>query len=67
MFTQQLYRSLRLAALLGWARLLVDRYRDLAEVSAPTREDPGGGRHHFAPDDEGAFEYESYHSPGHTY
>jgi hypothetical protein len=52
---------------LGWARLLVDRYRDLVEVPAPTREDPGGGRHHFAPDDEDASEYENYHNPGHTY
>ena len=46
-----LYRSLGLAAHLGWARLLVDRYRDLVEVPAPTREGPVGGRHHFAPDD----------------
>jgi hypothetical protein len=44
MFTQRLYRSLGLAAHLGWARLLVDRYRDLVEVPAPTREDPGGDR-----------------------
>jgi hypothetical protein len=66
-FTQQLYRSLGLAAHLGWARLLVDRYRDFVEVPAPTREDPRGGRHHFAPDDEGAFEYENYHSTDHTY
>ena len=67
MFTQRLYRSLGLAAHLGWARLLVDRYRDLVEVPAPTREDPRGGRHHFAPDDEDAFEYENYHNPDHTY
>jgi hypothetical protein len=46
---------------------LVDRYRDLVEVPAPTREDPRGGRHHFAPDDEGAFEYGNYHNPDHTY
>jgi hypothetical protein len=26
-----------------------------------------GGRHHFAPDDEDAFEYENYHNPDHTY
>ena len=67
MFAQRLYRSLGLAAHLGWARLLVDRYRDLVEVPAPTREDPGGGRHHFAPDDEDAFECENYHNPDHTY
>ena len=67
MFTQRLYRSLGLAAHLGWARLLVDRYRDLVEVPAPTREDPRGGRRRFAPDDEDAFEYENYHNPGHTY
>jgi hypothetical protein len=28
---------------------------------------PGGGRHHFAPDDEGAFEYENYNSHDHTH
>jgi hypothetical protein len=38
MFTQQLCRSLGLAALLGWARLLIDRYRELVEIPAPTRE-----------------------------
>jgi hypothetical protein len=54
MFTQRLCRSPGLAAHLGWARLLVDRYRDLVEVPAPTREnffgvsDPVGGRHRFA-------------------
>jgi hypothetical protein len=67
MFTQRLYRSLGLAAHLGWARLLVDRYRDLVEVPAPTRADPRGGRHHFAPDDDDAFEYENYRNPDHTY
>jgi hypothetical protein len=67
MFTQRLYRSLGLAAHLGWARLLVDCYRDLVEIPAPTREDPGGGIRHFAPDDEGAFEYENYHNPDHTH
>jgi hypothetical protein len=67
MFTQRLYCSLGLAAHLGWARLLVDCYRDLVEVPAPTCEVPRGGRHHFAPDDEDAFEYENYHSPDHTY
>ena len=67
MFTQWLYRSLGLAAHLGWARLLVHRFRDLVEVHAPTREDPGSGRRHFASDDEDAFEYENYHNPDHTY
>jgi hypothetical protein len=68
MFTQRLYRSLGLAAHLGYARLLVDRYRDLVEVPAPTCEGPGGGRDHFAPEDEGASnEYENYHSPDHTH
>ena len=67
MFTQRLYRSLGLAAHLGWARLLVDRYRDLVEVPAPTREDPGGGRHTSPPTTKMRFEYENYHSPDHTY
>jgi hypothetical protein len=48
-------------------KICLYRYRDLVEVPAPTREDPGGGRHHFAPDDEDAFEYENYRNPGHTY
>jgi hypothetical protein len=65
--SQRLYRSLELAAHLGWTELLVDRYRDLVEIPAPTREGTGGGRYHFAPDDEGAFEYENYHNPDHTY
>jgi hypothetical protein len=39
MFTPRLYRFLGLTAHPGWARLLVDRYRDLVEVPAPTRED----------------------------
>ena len=64
-FTQRLYRFLGLAAHLCWAHLLVGRYRDLVEIPAPTREVPGG-RRHFTPDDEGAFEYGSYYSPGHT-
>ena len=42
MFTQRLFRSLGLAAQLGWVRLLVDRYRDLVEVPAPTHEGPRG-------------------------
>ena len=62
MFAQRLYRSLGLAAHLGWARLLVDRYRDLVELPTPTREDPSN-RHHITPDDEDAFEYENYHNP----
>ena len=37
----------------------------MVEVPAPTREDPGGGRHHFAPDDECEPEYESYRNPDH--
>ena len=66
MFAQRLYRSLGLAAHFGWARLLVDRYRDLVELPKPTREDPSG-RHHITPGDKGAFEYENYHTPDHTY
>ena len=44
MFTQRLYRSLGLAAHLGWARLLVDRYRDLKKKvlteKNPRKRDP---------------------------
>jgi hypothetical protein len=67
MFTQRLYPPLGLEAHLGSVRLLVDRYRDLVEVPAPTRKDPAGGRHHFAPDDVDASEYENYHGPDHTH
>jgi hypothetical protein len=38
MFTQRLYRSLGLAAHLGWARFLVDRYRDLVEADSKRRQ-----------------------------
>ena len=62
MFTQRLYRSFGLAAHLGWARLLTDRYRDLAEIPAPTRQSLDGHRD-FTPDGEGASEYETYHNP----
>jgi hypothetical protein len=48
MFTQRLHHFFGLAAHLGWARLLVDRYRDLVEVPAPAREDPGD-RRNFTP------------------
>jgi hypothetical protein len=67
MFTQRLYRSPGLAAHLGWARPLVDRYQDLVEIPSSAREGPGGGHHHFAPDDEGAYGYENYHNPDHTH
>jgi hypothetical protein len=49
--TQRPHRILVLAAYLGWARLLVDRYRELVEVPAPSHKNPGG-RHHFTSDDE---------------
>ena len=62
MFTQRLYRYFGLAAHLGWARLLTDRFRDLVEIPAPTRQSPDGHRD-FTPDDEDAFEYETYHNP----
>jgi hypothetical protein len=42
MFTQRFYRSLGLAAQLGWARLLIDRYCDVVEIPASIREGPGG-------------------------
>ena len=66
MFTKRLYRSLGLAAHLDWARLLVDRYRDLVEIPSPSREDPGGCPH-FSPDEEGAFGHKNYHNPDRTH
>jgi hypothetical protein len=32
-----------------------------------TKKTPKVRRHHFAPDDEDAFEYENYRNPDHTY
>jgi len=64
MFTQRLYRSFGLAAHLGWARLLTDRFRDLVEIPAPTRQSPDPDGHRvFTPDDKDAFEYETNHYP----
>ena len=44
LFTQQLYRSLGLTAHLGWARLLVDRHRDLVQVPAAAGQHTSGSR-----------------------
>jgi hypothetical protein len=59
LFTQQLYRSLGLTAHLGWARLLVDRYRALEQVPTAAGQYTSGSHapHHFAPDDEDAYEH----------
>ena len=62
MFTQRMYRSLGLTAHLGWARLLVDRFRDLVEIHAPARQHTSNARY-FSPDDEDAFEQENYANP----
>jgi hypothetical protein len=53
MFTQRLYRSLGLAAQI---HLRVGRYRDLIEIPAAIRQDPGG-RKCFTPDDDDTCEY----------
>ena len=65
LFTQQLYRSLGLTAHLGWARLLVDRYRDLVQIPAATNQQTSSSRtpHHFTPDDEDAYEQDSFFNP----
>jgi hypothetical protein len=65
MFTEQLCRSLGLAAHLGWARLLVDRYRDLVQAPAAAGQHTGGScaPHHFTPDDEDAYEHENFFNP----
>jgi len=62
MYTQRLCRSFGLAAHLGWDRLPADRYRDLIEIPAPTRQSPDGQRN-FNPGDEDASEYETCHNP----
>ena len=68
LFSQQLYRSLGLTAHLGWARLLVDRHRDLVQVPAAAGQHTSGSRnpHHFTPDDEEAYEHENYFNPDTT-
>ena len=66
MFTQKLYRSLGLTAHLGWARLLVDRYRDLVQIPAAARQQTSRRHntpHHFTPDDEDAYEHDAYLNP----
>ena len=66
LFTQQLYRSLGLAAHLGWARLLVDRHQDLVQAPAATGQQNSGSRaphHHFTPDDEDAYEQDNFFNP----
>ena len=68
LFTQQLYRSLGLTAHLGWARLLVDRYRDLVQAPAAAGQHTSGARapHHFTPDDEEAYEHDNFFNPDTT-
>jgi hypothetical protein len=68
LFTQQLYRSLGLTAHLGWARLLVDRYRDLVQVPAAAGQHTSGSHapHHFTPDDEDAYEHDNFFNPDTT-
>ena len=69
LFTQQLYRSLGLTAHLGWARLLVDRYRDLVQIPAATAQQTSAPRapHHFTPDDEDAYEQDNFFNPDTPY
>ena len=57
-----------LTAHLGWARLLVDRHRDLVQVPAAAGQHTSGSRnpHHFTPDDEEAYEHENYFNPDTT-
>jgi hypothetical protein len=62
LYTQRLYQSVGLAAHLGWARLLVDRFRDLVETPAATRHRANTGRH-CSPDDEDAYEHENFFNP----
>ena len=61
-FTQRLYNSFGLSAHLGWARLLIDRYRDL--VKTPISQRHNQSRNNYStPDDEDAFGHENYHNP----
>jgi hypothetical protein len=67
-FTEQLYRSLGLTARLGWARLLVGRYRGLVQVPTTAGQHTGGScaPHHFTPDDEDAYDHGNFFNPGST-
>ena len=58
----RLYRSLGLAAHLGWARLLVDRYRDLIQQPLPARQKTASARS-LAHLDEDAFEHDNFVNP----
>ena len=61
LYTQRLYRSLGLTAHLGWARLLVDRYRDQVESAAPAASKTGP--RNCSRDEEDAYEHESFMNP----
>ena len=61
MYMQRMYRSLGLTAHLGWARLLVDRHRDLVEPAAPVHAQTG--THHCFRDEEDEFEHGNYMNP----
>ena len=61
LYMQRMYRSLGLTAHLGWARLLVDRYRDHVESSAPP--DSNTGPRRCSRDEEDAFEHDNYMNP----
>jgi hypothetical protein len=58
-----LARFLLLGSFFTWVYFLLELYFFFFF----TREDPRGGRQHFAPDDEDALEYENYRNPNHTY
>jgi hypothetical protein len=51
-----------------WARLLVDRYRDLVKVPAAAGQHTSGSHapHHFTPDDEDTYEHDNFFNPDTT-
>ncbi len=60
MFLQRIYRAWGLSAHLGWARLLLDRSRDLVQTPEPWSQ---GGRGRWNLDDSEDFENENYRNP----
>ena len=61
MLMQRLYRTLGLTAHLGWARLLLDRSRDL--VDYPDATSNKTRKNNRNPDEDDAHDFDLYHNP----
>ena len=61
MFMQRLYRTFGLTAHLGWARLVLDRSRDL--VDYPNATNTKTTKNNYDPDEEDAHDFDLYQNP----